>query len=401
MNFFGFIWLIVQIYLKKEPNIEWIQRQGLLAVKIAQIHALRIDFLDEKKCEKLSRLYSHTTSIPSEDAQALIDEYGGKSFRSKFEYIAADPFASASIGQVHRARLKTGEKVAIKLVKKDFKKNFKEDVESVKKFFKLLIRIYPRLRGVANPLGILEDIEEYTLSELDLRNEAEGQRTLRRIYEDNLDKFDLSALKFARIHEDLSSENILVSEYLDGQTFDQLLERKDLKYEKLLELFHAHGFNMFIIGTFHGDLHPGNVILADGKLYYVDTGFIGNVGDKIRLGLFNFFSSLSRYDYVGCAYHLNKMAQVEIDGESYEKFEKKLIRLYADFTDSTVSQVSLTKKMMQTIRLGVNSGMVFEKGMFSIIRSLMYMDGMVLRCNPDAFLMKDMGRFIKDFEKMM
>jgi ubiquinone biosynthesis protein len=75
--------------------------------------------------------------------------------------------------------------------------------------------------------------------------------------------------------------------------------------------------------------------------------------------------------------------------------------LYADFKNTTVAQVSLTKKMMQTIRLGVLSGMQFEEGMFDIIKSLMYLDGMVLRVNPQAVLLKDMRRFIDDFRAVM
>jgi ubiquinone biosynthesis protein len=401
MNIFSFIRLIIEIYLKKDPDLKWIQKQGLLAIKIGQIHALRIDFLDGKKCRKLAKLYTQTKSIPAEDSKKLIDKYGGNDFRSNFEYIEETPFASASIGQVHRAKLKTGEDVVIKIIKGDFKEQFVKDVESVRKFFKLLISLYPRLKGVANPLGIVNDIEEYTLSELDLRNEVKGQETLKKLFEEYNEKFDLSTMKFARIYGELSSENIMVSEYLEGKTFDRLLEESNLEYSKLLDLFHNHGFYMFIVGTFHGDLHPGNVIYSNDLLYFVDTGFIGNVGEKIRVGLFNFFSALSKYDYPNCAYYLNKMAEVEIDGENYEKFKVKLIDLYSDFTDKPVSEISLTKKMMQTIKLGVNSGMVFEKGMFSIIRSLMYMDGMVLKCNPGSVLMKDMGLFIDDFKKLI
>ena len=65
----------------------------------------------------------------------------------------------------------------------------------------------------------------------------------------------------------------------------------------------------------------------------------------------------------------------------------------------TVIEASLTKKMMETIKLAVNSGMSFDEGMFPIIRSLMYMDGMVLKCNPDALLLKDMRPFIDGFKK--
>jgi ubiquinone biosynthesis protein len=73
--------------------------------------------------------------------------------------------------------------------------------------------------------------------------------------------------------------------------------------------------------------------------------------------------------------------------------------LYSDFKGKSVKEVSLTKKMMETIKLGVNSGMGFEKGMFSIIKSLMFLDGMVLRCNPNAVLLEDMRQFVSEFKK--
>jgi ubiquinone biosynthesis protein len=95
------------------------------------------------------------------------------------------------------------------------------------------------------------------------------------------------------------------------------------------------------------------------------------------------------------------MSEQTIEGNDYSVFQDKFLDLYSDFTDKTVSQVSLTKKMMETIKLGVNSGMVFDKGIFAIIRSLMYLDGMVLRCKPDAILLKDMRVFINEFKSLV
>jgi ubiquinone biosynthesis protein len=174
-----------------------------------------------------------------------------------------------------------------------------------------------------------------------------------------------------------------------------------MDYAQLLELFHIHGFYMFCVGTFHGDMHPGNVLLTEGKLCFIDTGYIGHVGPKIRRGLFEFFAALSEYDYPNCAAALNRMSETELTGQVFDTFKGRLVELYADFSGATVAQISLTRKMMQTIKLGVHSGMTFEKGIFAIIRSLMYLDGMVLRCQPDAVLLRDMRRFIGEFEKMV
>jgi ubiquinone biosynthesis protein len=244
-------------------------------------------------------------------------------------------------------------------------------------------------------MGILDHIEDYTLNELDLRNEIKGQGILRGIRDENAGRYDLERLRFHRLHEALSSENVLVSELVQGDTFDELLERGALPYERLLQLFDLHGFFVFGAGVFHGDIHPGNVVLEpDGRICLVDTSAISAISTRIKNGLFRFFVALSAYDYDACARHLNEMALRPLADAGYERFRGRLFELYGDFAGKSVSQVSLTKKMMDTIKLGVHSGMEFERGMFAIIKSLMYLDGMVLRCRPEAVLMEDMRPFI-------
>jgi len=403
MNWIQFGRLIHSIYGRggKLPDLDWIQDLGLLAVKLGQVHALRIDFLDREKCEHLSRLYRRNAVLAPEDFLGLLHAAAVPGFFDHFESIEPIALASASVGQVHRARLKDGADVVIKAIKKNVRAQFIADVASLKRLFRLGAFVYPKLRRVGDPVGILGDIEEYTLSELDLRHEVAGQKTLRAIYEQHRDRFDLSRLAFARVHEPLCNENVMVSEFISGRSFDELLETGELGYDRLLELFHIHGFYMFCVGTFHGDMHPGNVLLAGEKLCFIDTGYIGHVGPKIRRGLFEFFAALSEYDYSRCASALNRMSERELAGPAFDAFKGRMLELYADFTGMTVAQVSLTRKMMQTIKLGVHSGMTFEKGIFAIIRSLMYLDGMVLRCKPDAVLLRDMRRFIGEFEKLV
>lgn len=269
----------------------------------------------------------------------------------------------------------------------------------IRKFFTIILHFNPKLKSVGNPLWILDDIEEYTLTELDLTNEIQGQKILQDIYNSYKDIFDLSALWFFQIYREYSNEDILVSDFVEWKTLDELLSEGKFDYDEMLQFFYIQGFYIFIAGQFHGDIHPGNIIYNDGKFYFIDSAYIGKVGDKIRVGLFHFFDALSNNDYKQCAYSLNSMSENEIQGNEYDIFEQKFIALYKDYAGKTVSEISLTKQMMLTIKLWVNSGMQFEKGIFSIIRSLMYLDGMVLKCNPNAVLMEDMKQFTEKYRK--
>jgi ubiquinone biosynthesis protein len=395
LNVLSFLDLMRTIYGRKLPDIERIQRKGLLAIKIAQHYALRIDFLDERVCRHLAQLYRHNLTLPAERIDALLTRSVSSTWRERVPEIDRTPLASASVGQVHRARLSDGEAVVVKIIKRDFKSAFVKDIVSLRRLLKTAIWIYPKLRKVFDPMGILDHIEEYTMNELDLRNEIAGQRILRSIRDENAGHYDLDRLRFHRLYEDLSGENVLVSEFVHGETFDELLERGALPYERLLQLFDLHGFYIFGPGVFHGDIHPGNIVLEpDGRICLVDTSAISAIGTRIKNGLFRFFVALSAYDFDACARHLNEMAWKAIDGAAYERFRGRFFDLYRDFAGKSVSEVSLTKKMMDTIKLGVHSGMEFERGMFAIIKSLMYLDGMVLRCKPSAILMEDMRPFI-------
>jgi len=392
MNWFQFGRLIHSIYGRDGglPDIDWIQRQGLLAVKLGQVHALRIDLLDRRKCERLSQLYRRVPPLPAEDFFALLDASGLDGFCDAFESIDETALAVASVGQVHRARLRDGDEVVIKAVKADFRRQFAADIASLKRLFSLATRIYRPLRHVGNPVAILDDLDAMTSAELDLRNELRGQEVLREIQRASGEEFDLSRLEFPAVYAGLSNENVLVTQFIDAPTVDELLDDGALTYETLLDLFRIHGFYMFVVGTFHGDLHPGNVIVYDDKFCFIDTGYIGTVSERLRHGLFMFFEGLTRYDYDHCANSMHAMSETRLDAHVFSRFRNEFIGLYADFRGSTVSEVSLTTRMMQTIKLAVRSGMSFNQGMFGIIRSLMYLDGMVLRCRPEADLIRDM-----------
>jgi len=389
-----------QVTRKSPANLDWIQKQGLLAVKLAQIFALRPDIISLEKCKQLQTLYSSASTIPTENVFKILKEKAPDSYHENISWFDVEPLAAASVGQVHKAKLKTGEKVVVKVIKEDHERKFKRDVKRMTRWLKLAMILSPKLRRVGNPIALLEHVQDYTLRELDLRNEIIGASKLNAIREELSGDFPMKRLRFPKYYPELSNRHVLVSELIDGQTLEQGIIKSDLAWEDLLELFRIHGAFMFGVGTFHGDLHPGNCILdKQGNFVFIDNGAICEAPRKVSNSLFNFFYHLSSNDKDLAFESLISLAERRPRSVKVEEFKKDMHEIYRDFENLSVGQQSLTEVMMKTVRSAVeNAGADYGEEGFPIIRSLMYMDGLVIRTYPEVKLISEMTGSLNEFK---
>ena len=387
---------------KKPVDIENIQSMGLLAVKLGQICALRPDLLDSERCIQLQKLYSRAPTIPEENFEKLLSKFTPNDFRSKFRKIESKPFAAASIGQIHRAELLDGTKVIIKIIKADFERSFRKDVKRMKRWVKMGLIFNPRLKKVGNPIGLLAHIEDYTLRELNLLNEIKGKERLQSLAEQYKEKFPMPKLKFPKIWEELSNEHVLVVEEITAPTLESHLNSETMEWEDLLQLFRIHGAFMFGMGVFHGDLHPGNAMMTkNNDFVFIDTGAICEAPDHVRKALFGFFYFLAKGELRNSFDAMLTMADTTPTGRTLETYYDSMHELYDGFVGTSVSEVSLTRQMMKTVKAAVKAGCSFGEDAFPIIRSLMYMDGMVLKSHPNVDLISSMGPYLDEFATLI
>ena len=391
-----------QLKGKKPVDIDAIQSMGLLAVKLGQIFALRPDLIEPDRCIELQQLYSRASTIPEEDSQQLLDRFAPDGFMDHFEHIEMKPFAAASIGQIHRAELKDGSKVVVKIIKSNFEASFKRDVQRMKRWIRMGLFFRPKLRKVGNPIGLLAHIEDYTLRELNLLNEIDGRNQLIAQAEAIEAHFEMPKLRFPKMWEALSNEHILVMEEITHPTLEDHLDAGTLTWPDMLELFRIHGAFMFGLGTFHGDLHPGNAMMDDqGNFLFIDTGAICNAPEHVRNALFGFFYFLAKGELKNAFDAMLTMAAVRPTGKTLETYYASMNELYEGFVGTSVSEVSLTEQMMKTVKAAVLAGCAFGEEAFPIIRSLMYMDGMVLKGHPSVDLISSMGPYLDEFSVLI
>lgn len=389
---FRFIKLFRMLFGPAEKvDTKEIESMGLLAIKIAQMYAARPDLLDAATCQKLARLFEGATPLPFATLKPLIP----KKTLAAFNTIDESPLASASLGQVHRGTLNSGEEVIIKIVRPQQTRNFEKEVSSLRRLLKPAVFFYPKLKRLADPIGTLETIRRTTTHEIKLLHEISGTRTLRELQSQGLASHPhLQNLFFATIHEDLSNNDVLVVEYLSAPSVQTQLSDGTFTYPALLELFRLHGYFLFLHGKFHGDFHPGNIHYHNGKFWFIDNANVEEAPTDFTRGLLKFLAALGKED-------LDAAAQAMLDlgktpHPAPEKFTSKFHKLYKGFLGKTVAQASLTTQMMETVKLGVHTGLDFPSGAFPVIKSLMYLDGMALKCGPNEHLLRDVLAFVED-----
>ena len=210
----------------------------------------------------------------------------------------------------------------------------------------------------------------------------------------------MDLLRFPIYYSELSNSDILVSEYIEGMSLEEGIEEKALSWEFLLQFFRIHGAYLFGIGTFHGDLHPGNCIIDnDGKFVFIDNGAICHAPKRVAHALFHFFDHLSRQEMQEAFDALLTMTDLTPNPKKLAKYYTTMEKIYTDFEKKPVGEQSLTTIMMGTVKAAVeHAGATFGEEAFPIIRALMYLDGLVIRTHPDALLIQSMGPFLEEFQ---
>jgi ubiquinone biosynthesis protein len=399
MRAWRFIQLFRMIFGPAEKlDAREIEKMGLLAVKIAQMYAIRADLLGPEKTAKLNGFYEQATPMAAGEFLAAVKREAPAAFWQALDHLEEKPLAVASLGQVHRGRLKDGSEIVVKMLRRDHAEAFQRDVEAVRWLAKTSLFFYPPLQRLADPIGTLEAIRRTTVTEMDLLAEASGTEKMKILRDAGQAQLPhLKQLAFPKIYQELSTSQFLVSEFVAAPTVRRLLSEKRFGYDDLLLLFRIHGYFLFHRGEFHGDFHPGNICYDGRTFWFIDNANLETVPQEFSRGLLRFMVALGEKRYDDAALAIEALGVRPMKNPL--PFREAFRELYAHFGNKPVGEESLTMQMMQTIRMAVEKGLEFPEGAFPIIKSLMYLDGMAISCAPERFLLQDVATYAKDFQE--
>jgi predicted unusual protein kinase regulating ubiquinone biosynthesis (AarF/ABC1/UbiB family) len=282
---------------RRKIQAAWI-RENLLElgptfIKVGQLFSTRADLFPSEYVEELSKLQDRVPAFSYEQTVAIIEKDLGKPIAKLFCSFDPTPLAAASLGQVHKAQLYSGEEVVVKIQRPGLKKLFEIDLAILKKITQYF-QNHPRWGKGKDWLGIYGECCRILWEETDYLNEGRNADTFRRNFRAE------DWVKVPRVYWRYTSPRVLTLEYLPGIKISHYdaLEAAGLDRKKLARLgASAYLHQLLNNGFFHADPHPGNIAVnADGALIFYDFGMMGTIKANVRENLMEMLFGITQKD---------------------------------------------------------------------------------------------------------
>ncbi|CAM9138698.1 unnamed protein product [Ectocarpus sp. 12 AP-2014] len=290
--------------------VEFVQGAGPAFIKIGQGVSIRPDILPEPYLKELSKLQDRVKPFDSGDARRILEQQLGKPLREIF--LDADtafeiPVAAASLGQVYKATLLTGEVVAVKVQRPDVLESVTLDLYVIRLLLLFIAKNDSTRESALSILGVIDNWADRFLQELDyLQEAANGDRFRREMAES---KTLGEAILVPQVYTSLNTRYILVTEWVEGVKVDAIDSSTPAGRERLKKivatLLNSYLAQLLESGFLHADPHPGNFLCTpDGRLCVLDMGLMTEVGEDQRYALLEYVSHLTAKDYEATLYDL-------------------------------------------------------------------------------------------------
>lgn len=348
-----------------------IERLGGLMVKAGQLLALRLDLLPLEVCEELAKLQDRSRGFSFDHVKRVVQEELGMPLEEAFMDFEEKPFAAASMSQVHRARLFTApEIVVVKVQRPDVEKNFGQDLRLIK--FMLLALKNFGFQSYLDWDGMSAEIEQMVREEMDYRYEAANLERMER----TLRNHDIYVPALIPTH---SRRRVLTTEYVPGILMSDYIRASKTDPDRLDTILRLNNIDPALVGQrlfqsffrqmlednlFHGDLHPGNImLLRDSRICLIDLGTVGSLDAHFLRYYQRSLLALGERDY-DRALDYSLMLCDSLPGDNIEGIKAQLTQCYRQW-DAKMGIRSLSYHDKSVGAIGVAIGAVMRKNRVS------------------------------------
>ncbi|TCJ11976.1 ubiquinone biosynthesis regulatory protein kinase UbiB [Parasulfuritortus cantonensis] len=382
-------WLVNLLFFwrpLREPRAVRLRRAleslGPIFVKFGQVLSTRRDMLPNDIADELAKLQDRVPPFPSERALAVLRRAYGRDAHEVYAEFDPVPVASASVAQVHRATLKTGEAVAVKVLRPGIDKVIDSDIALLDSLAGLLETLWSDGKRL-KPREVVGEFAKHLADELDMVREAANCSQLRR----NFDGSPLLAVP--EVYWDYCAAEVMVMSWMDGTPIARVdeLRARGVDIKKLaragVEIFFTQ---VFRDGYFHADMHPGNILVTDsGQYVALDFGIMGTLNDVDKNYLAQNFLAFFRRDY-------KRVAQTHLDSgwiapdTRVDEFEAAIRAVCEPVFDRPLKEIAFGKVLLRLFQTSRRFGMEIQPQLVMLQKTLLNIEGLGRQLDPDLDL---------------
>jgi predicted unusual protein kinase regulating ubiquinone biosynthesis (AarF/ABC1/UbiB family) len=372
-----------------------LEAMGPTFIKLGQLMSSRVDLLSPPYIEALSRLQDDVAPFSFEEVEEIIGTELQVRLSNLFPTFEAKPLAAASLGQVHRATLRDGREVVVKVQRPGIRERVREDMEVLADLAGFLDKHTEtgRRYGLAQ---LLEEFRKALVDELDYRREADNLSRMRELVAEQ------ECIVVPEPFPDLTTSRVLTMEFIEGKKVTDLgpLARLELDGAPLADqLFKAYIDQVLVQGVFHADPHPGNVLVTPkGQLALLDIGMIARLAPAVRDKLLKLFLALADA-------RPEEVTRIAVTlGEKLPEFDEPVFgRAVADLVgrsaDASLSDLDIGALVLQLTRKAGEAGLRMDPELVMLGKTLLNLDQVAATLDPTFEPREALQRHMADLMK--
>ena len=368
-----------------------IEELGPTYIKLGQVLSTRPDLVPAQFIEELAKLQDNVPSFGFSEVSRIIEAEFGAPLKELFEYFDENSFASASIGQVHRARLADGESVAVKVQRPGIKKIIEVDLEIMLHLATLMERNIEEM-SLYRPVKIVEEFARTLEKEIDYTIEATSMERFGRNFLSD------SSIYVPKVFRDTSSERVLTMEYMEGNKISDNDRIDKAGYDR--ELITVRGADFFLKqvfehGFFHADPHPGNIfVLPDNVICLLDFGMTDSVDRHTREEFVDLIDSVVHQHEARATQVLLRLTSWDHEPD-IRLLEKDVADFMGQHLYKPLKDIEIGKLLNRLLELVSRHRLIVPPDIFLMMKALTTIEGVGLMLNPDFDMVRQTAPFIE------
>jgi len=361
---------------------EALEDLGPIFVKFGQVLSTRPDLLPEDIAEELAKLQDRVPPFSGAEAAQIIEQALGGPLENHFSEFNREPLASASVAQVHAARLHAGAEVVVKVLRPGIEPVIERDLMILYTLARLAMRYWPDARRL-RPVEVVEEFSKTIHHELDFRIESANASQLRANFEGS------ELIYVPKVYWDLTRRNVMVIERIHGIPVGDIeaLKAAGIDMRRLahngVEIFFTQAFRD---GFFHADMHPGNIFVSPaGQYQAVDFGIMGSLGEKDKRYLAENFMAFFNRDYRAVSEAHLRAGWVP-PGTRVDEFEAAIRTVCEPIFAKPIKDISFGRFLLDLFQTARRFNMEVQPQLVLLQKTLFNIEGLGRRLYPELDL---------------